>query len=252
MTVRPGGVGTHDGQAPRSGSLADIVELVRPDDDAAVTEEPRRTGPRPALRWVVRPRRARAVVLVLHGGSERSTSAARWWDPAVLRMVPFALESAARGRGRVAVAQLRFGVRGWNEGVEDPVRDARWALRRIRAHYPDLPIGIIGHSMGGRTLLHLTGSRNVAAAVFLAPWVPEEDLPRVRANRGLQVLLLHGRLDVVVRPDHSELAAQRYRELGAQVTHLELPYGQHSMMVGAKHWHRRTARFLREALRPRG
>ena len=43
MTVRPGGVGTHDGQAPRSGSLADIVEVVRPDDDAAVTEEPRRT-----------------------------------------------------------------------------------------------------------------------------------------------------------------------------------------------------------------
>ena len=44
MTVRPGGVGTHDGQAPRSSSLADIVEVVRPDDDAAVAAAMEATG----------------------------------------------------------------------------------------------------------------------------------------------------------------------------------------------------------------
>jgi alpha-beta hydrolase superfamily lysophospholipase len=105
-------------------------------------------------------RRPEAVVLVLHGGRETSLAPVRARQLAVLRMLPFATRIFRSGSGRVAVARLRNVTRGWNAtgGQEPaPVRDAEWALGRLTERFPGLPIGLVGHSMGGRTAMRIGG-----------------------------------------------------------------------------------------------
>ena len=74
----------------------------------------------------------RGVVLILHGGAERSRMPVAWWRLPVLRMVPFASTIARRAGDDLAVLRLKYRVRGWNGSRQDPVHDARWALDRIR------------------------------------------------------------------------------------------------------------------------
>ena len=121
-----------------------------PDDDAA--GETRARTPTALAPEVDQPR---AVVLVLHGGKSRSRRPVRpWHKGAVLRMVPFAGAVAKAGGGAIAVAMLRYAVRGWNGAARPaPLADTRLALEQIAAKHPGVPIGLLGHSMGGRVAL---------------------------------------------------------------------------------------------------
>ena len=123
---------------------------------------------RPVLR-VSRPYSSRpveAVVLVLHGGKEHSFEPTGVLQLSVLRMIPFVWAVHRAGRGRVAVARLRYAVRGWNPEQEppSPVADARWALAELRQRFGEVPIGVIGHSMGGRTALRVAADAQVHSA----------------------------------------------------------------------------------------
>ena len=95
-----------------------------------MSEEPRE----PRLDAIHVPDRPRAVVLVLHGGQQRSTQPVRnrnasWWR---MLLVAKALRPTAR-REHLAVHLLQHRVRGWNDDHDpSPVRDARWALDRLR------------------------------------------------------------------------------------------------------------------------
>ena len=72
----------------------------------------------------------RGVALLAHGGRSTSTRRASRIDAAALRMYPFLLDLHRAGRDSgLAALQLRYRVRGYNEG--DPVADVEWALSEI-------------------------------------------------------------------------------------------------------------------------
>ncbi|MGG5259256.1 alpha/beta hydrolase [Phycicoccus avicenniae] len=185
------------------------------------------------------------VVLVLHGGAERSHERVTWRRLSVVRMLPFATALQHAGDGSLAVLRLKNRVRGWNGHEQDPVHDARWALDRIRRVLPGVPVALVGHSMGGRVALQLAAEPGVAAVAALAPWV-EGDARRPRA--GVPVLLMHGSGDRMTDPRRTAVIAQRWEESGADVTHLRVPGEKHAMLRRASYWHRTVTDFVTEAL----
>ena len=196
----------------------------------------------PRLLWPTEIDQPRAVVLVLHGGKSRSNRPVRPWQGAVLRMSPFAGAIAHAGEGAIAVASLRYAVRGWNGDKASPVADTRLALEQIAAKHPGVPIGLLGHSMGGRVALHLADDERISAIAALAPWVEPKD--QARWHRGLHVLFMHGTLDRMTSPRTSRAMADAMGALGADVTYDSVRGESHAMLHQAGRWHRETAAFL--------
>jgi alpha-beta hydrolase superfamily lysophospholipase len=208
----------------------------------------------PALSFTGPDPRTEAVVLFLHGGATDSFHAVRAFDPSVLRMIPFGRGVRRGGAGRIALAKLRYSVRGWNGERQSPLADARWALDRIAERFGAIPIGLVGHSMGGRVALrvadhggvladdggaHSWGVRSVAA---LAPWLPVgEPIPSF-GDRPL--LLAHGAADRVTDPLKTMELADRLAAQGADVELVKYPGAHHSMLFPAKPWHEMVTRFM--------
>lgn len=140
-----------------------------------------------------------AVVLMLHGGkadgrTEVDDSSASWkrsrW---MMDRIAGPLTSAG-----VDVWLLRYGVRGWNArrgAVPSPVPDARWALAQVRREHGDVPVVLLGHSMGGRTAVAVADDPSVVGVVALAPWLPPGE-PN-EALRGRSFAAAHGRSDKI-------------------------------------------------------
>ncbi|MGI8665584.1 MAG: alpha/beta hydrolase [Jatrophihabitans sp.] len=190
-------------------------------------------------------RPAEAVVLVLHGGREVNADPVSARQLAVLRLIPFARRIAHRGNGRVAVARLRYRTRGWNAGGDAtpaPVLDAQWALDQLSERFGELPFGIVGHSMGGRTALRVGGHRQVRGVVGLAPWLPAGE--PVRQLLGRQVLLMHGTADRMTDPRGSASFADRLEEAGGTVSLARIDGGRHAMLRRAGLWHELAAQFV--------
>jgi alpha-beta hydrolase superfamily lysophospholipase len=183
-----------------------------------------------------------AVVLVLHGGRSRSRQPARPWQPAVWWMRPFADAVAEAGNGRVAVARLRYAVRGWNGAQASPLPDARAALDQLTARHPGVPVGLLGHSMGGRVAFHLAADARVRAIAALAPWVERPDV--ARGHPGLHVLVMHGTADRMTSPTASRLMADAMADLGADVTYESVKGATHAMLRPYRRWREEPARFL--------
>ena len=180
--------------------------------------------------------------MVLHGGKARSQQAVRPWQSAVWRMAPFARSVARAGDGEVAVASLRYAVRGWNASAASPVADARLALAQIGARYPGVPIGLLGHSMGGRVALHLGDDERVGAIAALAPWVEGGDA--AYWHPGLHLLVMHGTRDHMTSPRQSRAMADTLTAQGADVTYVAVQGDGHAMLRQAERWHEESARYL--------
>lgn len=198
--------------------------------------------PAARLLWPARSERPRAIVLVLHGGKSRSTGAVHPWQSAVWRMRPFERAIAAAGDGAVAVASLRYAVRGWNGAAASPVVDTRLALEQIAAQNPGVPLGLLGHSMGGRVALHLADDERVRAIAALAPWVESSDT--VTGHPGLHLLVMHGTRDRMTSPRQSRATAQLLRAQGVDVTYEALEGDGHAMLRRARLWHQESANYL--------
>lgn len=151
------------------------------------------------LQMAAAPEPPAGVALVLHGGRELSSDPVRAWNLAVLRMLPIARSLGAVGQpSGLAVARLRYGVRGWNGPARSPVADVRAALVALAERFPDTPVALVGHSMGARAALHAADHPAVRAVVALAPWITSDDpLEPVRDRR---LLIVHGRADRVTDP----------------------------------------------------
>jgi len=125
----------------------------------------------PRLIDTVTPDDPSAVVLVLHGGADRQDSpGVSPTQLSVLRMIPVAKAVARAGRGRLAVHRLLNTRRGWDTH-HTPVDDVAWALEQVRERYGDRPVGLVGHSLGGRAALLAGGLDCVRSVVALTPWI---------------------------------------------------------------------------------
>lgn len=198
--------------------------------------------PAARLLWPTEVENPRAIVLVLHGGRSKGRGPVRPWQGAVLRMAPFAKAVGRAGEGEVAVAELRYAVRGWNGAEASPLADTRLALEQIAARYPGVPIGLLGHSMGGRVALHLADDERIHAIVALAPWVEGPDQPRWHPD--LHLLVLHGSLDRMTSAKASRAMATAMERLGADVTYERVENDTHAMLRRAGYWHERSADYL--------
>ncbi len=131
----------------------------------------------------------RGIVLMLHGGARTGV------EPVGSRSASFRRTSLMRDalepkllRAGFSVWLLRYAVRGWNAGAgpePSPVPDVRWALDRAAQSQPEVPVVLLGHSMGARTAVHVADHPNVAGVVGLAPWLEPSDPVHLLAGRHL-------------------------------------------------------------------
>ncbi|MFI5608029.1 alpha/beta hydrolase [Amycolatopsis sp. NPDC051903] len=190
---------------------------------------------------------ARAVALVLHGGAEHGVARVGPWRLAYLRMVPLAraLHRAGRAHG-LEVRLVRNRRYGWNAPAEDPLDDARWALERIRAEHPGLPVVLVGHSMGGRVVLRVADDPAVVGVCALAPWTPPGE--PIDAVVGRSVVLLHGTRDRITSPRDSHAFAERARALAKRLARFEVVGDGHAMIKRPAVWTRLMCAFTLEAI----
>lgn len=190
------------------------------------------------------PARPDAVVLVLHGGASRSGSPeVSPTQLSVVRMVPVARRVARAGRGRLAVYRLLNSSRGW-DASHTPVDDVAWALGRLRAKHGDLPVGLVGHSLGGRAALLSAGRPEVASVVALAPWLhPDDGVP----TGDRPVLVVHGDRDRIAPLAHARAVVARLARTG-RVALVVVRGGTHAMLRRAGEFDGTAARFLAATL----
>ncbi|MFG2965737.1 alpha/beta fold hydrolase [Streptomyces sp. NPDC048288] len=192
--------------------------------------------------------RARAAVLVLHGGQENGRRPARPWQPAALRMRPFLSAAASVSSPRdVLIGQVRYRYRGWNDDA-DPLQDTLRALDELRGRAGDVSVVLVGHSMGGRAALRAAADPSVRGVLALAPWCPPGD--PLTGLTGTRIIVLHGDRDRVTEPADSATYVRGAREAGAQAGMVLLRGGDHAMLRRSRDWHRASAAAIRRLLRP--
>jgi dienelactone hydrolase len=181
-----------------------------------------------------------AAVLVLHGGRERSHQAVEAQNLAVRRMSPFARE-VRRSLPAVAVARLRYRVRGWNGDGSVVIDDVDDAVDRLARQLGSVPVVLLGHSMGGRAAVHAAGAPTVRGVVALAPWLPDGEPVAQLAGRSLAVL--HGTHDRTTSAKASTHFAERAASTAREVACVRVPRSGHGMLLRAGLWHRLATKF---------
>ncbi|MEO7059401.1 MAG: alpha/beta hydrolase [Lapillicoccus sp.] len=198
----------------------------------------------PRLIPVVAPDRPEGAALILHGGGSRSGSPmVSPTQLSVLRMKPVASQLASTAAGRLAVFRLLNSHRGWDPH-HTPVDDVRWAMDAVRERYGELPLGLVGHSLGGRAAL-LTGSATgVRSVVALNPWLSPDD----RADlSGARVLIVHGDRDRIASPHRARAFAEGLRRQ-TDVTFVSIDGGKHAMLRHGHRFQRLAADFTCDVL----
>lgn len=193
------------------------------------------------------PSDAVGVVVVLHGGGSRASQVAvSPTQLSVLRMVPVARRLARAGRGRLAVVRLLNSYRGW-DASHTPLEDAAWAIEEVRRRWPSRPVGLVGHSLGGRAALLAADHEAVTTVVALNPWVyPDDGVPLP----GRSVLVVHGDQDRVASLDRARRVANRLSR-SADVELRVVEGGKHAMLKHGGEFERAAADFVVEHLADR-
>jgi dienelactone hydrolase len=176
-----------------------------------------------------------AVVLVLHGGKDRSradvTGRSLSWQRAA---------GLARALGRrlhderAGVRLLRYRSVGWNGDGADKIADVRWALERIQHELGEVPVVLVGHSMGGRTACRAAGSPLVRGVVALAPWLPPGE--PVGALAGKELHAAHGRRDRITRAGDTRAYVERAAAVAAATSFTDMGRRGHYLLSGVHAW----------------
>ena len=190
------------------------------------------------------PRRPEGVVLVLHGGAHRpGNPMVSPTQLSVIRMVPLARRVARAGGRRLAVLRLLNSVRGW-DAERTPVADVEWALGEVHDRLGDLPVSLVGHSLGGRAALLAGSAPAVRSVVALNPWVYATDAPDLAGRR---VLVVHGTADRIADPARARAVVRRM-ERSTDVELVEVEGGRHAMLRHGGVFERAAAGFVTETL----
>lgn len=189
----------------------------------------------------------RAVALVLPGGRADSFEPTTARQLSGVRMRPFAASLHRNGaRHGLEVWTLRYRVRGWNGSQASPLADVTAVLQQVRDRHRDVPVVLVGHSMGGRIAMRLAGDESVVAAVGLAPWLPDGE--PVDQISGRRILLAHGDRDGVTSLRLTQRFAQRAAPYAAQLDLVVVRGERHAMLLRARTWHRLATAFTLDSL----
>jgi pimeloyl-ACP methyl ester carboxylesterase len=161
-------------------------------------------------------------------------------------MAPIARHLATAGEAAgLAVWRLRFRYRGWNKTGADAVQDARWAIGELRAKHGDVPIVVVGHSMGGRAAMRVAGEEGVTAVIGLAPWLvdgePQEQM------LGRRLLVIHGTVDKTTSWRASRTFVRQVRPLTTDAGWVGLRSSGHGLLRRSRLVNELTAEFTLHA-----
>ena len=202
---------------------------------------------RPLLTRLDAPGKPRGLVLMLHGGKETSTQtvdgrSASWRRSHAMQRT---ISSRAHTAG-VSTWLLRYRHRGW-DGGSSPIADARWALEEVRRELGDLPVVLLGHSMGGRTAIHVADDSSVVGVVALAPWFPPGE--SVSALAGKHLVAAHGRHDHITSPVATARFVRRARSVASSARLQSMGPTGHYMLRRVSAWNDVAASSALELLR---
>ncbi|MFF0575341.1 alpha/beta fold hydrolase [Streptosporangium saharense] len=113
----------------------------------------------------------RGIALLLHGGTVNGHGRPSRLAALGLNAPAKRLAELGRGAG-VAVVRLRYRFRGWNGAEASTLVDTEWALEALRRDHGDVPVVLVGNSLGGRAAFRAAGHPNVVAVAGVAPWLP--------------------------------------------------------------------------------
>lgn len=176
----------------------------------------------------------RAVVLVLHGGKADSFEASEASHLSRRRLEPFAKALHRQGAASgVSVWQLRYRYRGWNGAHRNAAHDAQWALDEVRRRHGEVPVVLLGHSMGGRAAVHVLGDRSVVGMVALCPWLPNEPF---QGAAGKKVAVVHAVGDRWTSARESRAWATAAAQLAASMLYVQVRHSGHFMLRRSGLW----------------
>ena len=196
-----------------------------------------------------------AVVLMLHGGKARGVEPVDERSASWRRSRWMMTHIAGRAnRAGSAVWLLRYGVRGWNAGGRShpsPVPDARWALDEVRREHGDVPVVLLGHSMGARTAVAVADDESVVGVVGLAPWLPPDEPNRSLAGKHLAVA--HGSTDKITSARATRAFVGRAERVAASTEFHDMGPVGHYMLRRISGWNdfaaSRSLAFVETAVR---
>lgn len=177
----------------------------------------------------------RSAVLLLHGGAPQSDLPVGPWSASwrVMRWLQHGFEGTIRRRGlATSVWLLRYRFRGWNGGSS--VVDSRWALDSLREELGDIPVSLVGHSMGGRTAIAAADHPAVTGVVALAPWIAPETSATPLAGRRL--VAAHGRTDKITSYAATEAFVERARAVAEEARFVDMGEVGHYLIAGHRRW----------------
>ena len=120
----------------------------------------------------------------------------------------------------------------------------RWT--RSAAAYGDVPVALVGHSMGARIASRVADDPNVRGVVGLAPWFDAGD--PVAALAGKDLVVGHGLRDRITSARDSQAFIERAAAVAARAEFYPLGGAGHYLLYRPRRWNRFALRHSLDVL----